>query len=122
METEESLQIKIAADRRKLMALVQKRESKENAALLGKCFKTRNNYSCPQSPRDYWWLYVRVTKVSGSSVYIRSIQKDKNGAVRYETKDVRMASTLISGNSGYIEISRKAYDTAFKNIIASIAA
>jgi hypothetical protein len=25
--------------------------------LVGKCFRYQNSYSCPKTPKDYWWMY-----------------------------------------------------------------
>ncbi len=35
----------------------------------GKCFKMRNNYSLPEVPSDYWWLYKKVVKIK-KKIYI----------------------------------------------------
>ncbi len=35
----------------------------KNRKMIGKCFKYRNNYSCPETDADYWWLYSRVIAV-----------------------------------------------------------
>lgn len=58
----------------------------------GKYFKYRNNYSCPEKPSDYWFMYTKVTEVKPEDVYMIgdgptcyyngwSFQTDKNGEI-----------------------------------------
>lgn len=45
----------------------QAEEDKKAAAnrlLIGRFFKYRNCYSCPDTEADYWWLYATVTGVT----------------------------------------------------------
>lgn len=35
-----------------------------NATLVGKYFRFRNSYSCPDTADDYWWLYLHITGIS----------------------------------------------------------
>lgn len=37
--------------------------------LEGTFYKTRNNYSCPEKPSDYWWLYTKITEIKPDDVY-----------------------------------------------------
>lgn len=53
----------------------------QNKAMEGRCFKFRNNYSCPEKPSDYWWLYTRVTKVTRDHIHVQQFQTDKYGEV-----------------------------------------
>jgi len=89
----------------------------------GRCFKTRNNYSCPEKPSDYWFLYTKITSVKKADIYDTrangpashytgwSFQTDKYGRVNVE-KEVR----------GYIhsldkEISEKEFKSAWNKVI-----
>lgn len=81
----------------------------ENKKLVGKCFRYRNCYSCPEKPSDYWWLYMRVTKADGYWLYAQQFQVDKNGACSFDPK--RMLHN-VDGN--YEPITKAAYDKAWK--------
>lgn len=51
-------------------------------AMVGLCLKTRNNYSCPEKPSDYWWLYAKVLRASEhGSLQCLQFQIDKDGGV-----------------------------------------
>ena len=63
---------------------------KENAGMAGKCFRTRNNYSCPEKPDDYWWLYLQVTEVSADGyLSVWTFEQDTYGHVRIDAPDTR---------------------------------
>src|SRR5690606_5369096 len=36
----------------------------------GKYFKFKNSYSLPETPSDYWWLFIKVTEVRKEDLYI----------------------------------------------------
>jgi len=56
-----------------------------NDGLVGKCYKYRNCFSCPEAESDYWWLYVRVDKLSESGTPVTfGFQTDKYGTVSIE--------------------------------------
>lgn len=57
MKTKRQLERTIQAARNELwkrQAVEQERFAKK---LVGKCYRYRNSYSCPQTEADYWWLY-----------------------------------------------------------------
>lgn len=56
-------------------------------ANIGKCFRYRNNYSCPEKPSDYWWLYRKITGVKDGSYTSFQFQTDRDGMVRIEQKE-----------------------------------
>ena len=33
---------------------------KDTKFKIGRCFKFKNSYSCPETEVDYWWVYKRV--------------------------------------------------------------
>lgn len=35
----------------------------------GRFFKVRNNYSRPEKPSDYWWLYKKVVEIKPNNIY-----------------------------------------------------
>lgn len=47
---------------------------------IGRCFKCRNNYSCPEEDSDFWWVYYRITDVNKDGYYsCIYFQTDKYG-------------------------------------------
>ena len=76
-----------------------KKHFPEFQKMIGKCFKIRNNYSCPEKLSDYWFLYVRITDIKEEDLYVSnsgeclsnysgfSFQTDKYGRVNIDTKD-----------------------------------
>ena len=54
-----------------------------NGSKVGKVFKYRNSYSCPEKPSDYWWLYSKVTRMdSDGFLYTMQFETDKSGDIR----------------------------------------
>jgi hypothetical protein len=57
----------------------------KNGKLVGKTFKVRNNYSCPEKPSDYWNEYAKVTRMDKyGMLYAVVFAIDKNGTARVE--------------------------------------
>jgi hypothetical protein len=96
-----------------------KLRDQENKAVIGKCFRTRNNYSCPEKPTDYWWLYVRVVGVRHGSVVCHLFETDKYGKVMIDFNAFRYAHSL---DQGYTPISRAQYDKAWKALMKRLGA
>lgn len=67
----------------------------QNAKYVGRCYKYKNSYSCPQSDDDRWWLYAMVTQMGehGSLVGI-TFQDDKQGKLEFEHRLYMTESTL----------------------------
>ena len=43
-------------------------EPKLRKQYVGKYFKYRTNYSCPEKPEDYWWVYVYPHTIENGQV------------------------------------------------------
>lgn len=76
-------------------------ERQECENFVGLCLRTRNNYSCPEKPSDYWWRYVKVLRIDGGGLRCLRFEVDKNGAVFAEPDEFNMPGTL----AGYEPIS-----------------
>ena len=46
--------------RNQLRQIEEKELLAYNSLQVGRCFKVRSYYSCPQGPKDYWWQYRMV--------------------------------------------------------------
>jgi hypothetical protein len=98
----------------------EKRANELNKALIGKCFRYRNSYSCPEKPSDYFWFYVRVLSANGYGVTCHTFQTDKNGRIEIEWSSHR--SSYHGGLSdGYRPITRAQFDKAWRAVKKCIA-
>jgi hypothetical protein len=116
-KTKEQLEAELAPIRAELNKLRDAEILAKSKALVGKCFKYRNCYSCPKGPSDYWWLYVKVIGVGDYWPIALEFQTDKDG--RSEVK----RNECFSCHEGHREISAKEFNAAwrkFKNEIADI--
>ncbi len=86
--------------------------------LVGKFFKYRNSYSVPQTEADYWYQYVEVTGVEGENIGVKvfMFENDVHGQIRIELDGRK---PILS--SGYTEISRDEFLSAWQNIQDSIS-
>lgn len=83
-----------------------------NAALVGKCFVFRNCHSCPQSPADYWNLFLKVLGASDGNLTCLTFETDKNGQVTVRPLDQKWS---LSG--GYTEISELRFVTELEALV-----
>lgn len=92
-------------------------ERKANAGLVGKHFRYRNCYSCPETDADYWWLYIKVTHLDESGhPYGVSFQTDKCGKVEVEKR-----TCYLSGGN-YQPISAAEFNRARSAMLRRVAA
>ncbi len=91
----EQLGKKLAEKQKEIILLKNKIDDIENKMLVpelkkryvGKYFKYRNNYSCPQTEKDYWWLYSQVIGVIGKDqCIVNSFEFDSEGQIRINTQ------------------------------------
>jgi hypothetical protein len=95
--------------------------------LEGKCFKTKNFFSCPTRPSDYWWLYTKVLSIKPSDIYDT---KSTNGITAhftgYSFQTTKYGNVDIEKNkSGYVhsldqEITEKEFNTAWNKMMEEI--
>lgn len=118
MNEKEQLQAKIYKLRKRLSTIDHNEAQQANEKLLGKCFKYRNNYSCPKKPSDYWWLYVRVGKVDGNVLSGLEFQVDKYGEITINPKKGRMHTI----DSNFVPISKRTFNSALKKLQKKVMA
>lgn len=99
-------------DQRKTNQAIHRLESQRrreaHAGLLGKTFKYRNCYSCPEKPSDYWPLYAKVMEVDKDGyLKVFTFETDKYGNV-----DIRVDAHRSHMDSGYQPISASEYRKA----------
>ena len=119
MATKEELQSVIRKTAAQLQRIENRERYGEAIGLLGKCFRTRNNYSCPEKPSDYWWLYIRVTRVAtDGSLYAFEFEVDKNGAIRINPLQYMYRPDTLSR---YQEITLADFKKAMKAMECKLA-
>lgn len=104
------------AARNELDEIKQAAAAKANSALIGKCHRYRNSYSCPETDVDYWWIYRRVIAVDGSWLKTFSFQTDRNGKVTVQTE-----KQDFSDLSGWKEISDAEFSHAFNDMMRKVS-
>lgn len=101
-----------------IWALEAKQRADENVKLIGKCFKYRNSYSCPNGDANKWWLYVKVTKVtSRGEMNAFQFQTDIYGKLEIEA-DHRVP---LSFSGGYMPITAGEFNKAWRAVQKRVA-
>ena len=111
----ERLKAQMAPIRAELQRIEDAEAKAKSVAILGKCFKYRNCYSCPKGPEDYWWLYVKVTGMGDYWPVAFEFQTDKDGKLTVKTEE------CFSRFEGYDEISVKEFNAAWRKVQQNIA-
>lgn len=90
---------------------------KANAAKIGQVYKTRNSYSCPEKPSDYWWLYAKVTHMDADGLlWTKDFQTDCRGDI-----NIRL-SHMGYHMQGWTKITQAEFDRAWKRLRETITA
>jgi hypothetical protein len=107
---------KIACEAQEKLAAIKAEEFRRaNAPKVGKTFKTRNNFSCPEKPSDYWWLYSKVTRMDNDGMlYATYFQTDKYGniSVCFDHYAYHM--------QGHQQIPAAEFNRAWKKMVAKV--
>lgn len=99
---------------------IEERELKPKLrAMVGKCFKYRNSYSCPQKPSDYWWEWHLVTGADGAVLSGVQLARDSRGEFRIRPSTMAAFDGKIG--DGYIPVTRREYERAAKAILRQAA-
>ena len=82
---------------------------------IGRHFKYRNSYSCPQKDTDYWWLYIRIIGVEDGSFVALKAQTDQYGRHTVQTDSL----PAVDGKpmEGWVEIDDAEFDSAVHPIL-----
>lgn len=86
MTRKQELQAVINQARSELNEIEEAELAESMATLLGKFFKYRNSYSCPEDEADYWWLYQTYVDLHGTVMCVE-FQTDKFGKFEVERKE-----------------------------------
>ena|ERR1700728_1930252 len=101
----------------RLHAIRDAERREENKGLVGKTFRWRNCYSCPEKPSDYWWLYAKVQSMDGAGMLTAfTFQIDKYG--QHEMKINRYSFNM---GGGYRPIPAVQFNKAWRAFQKRIA-
>jgi len=102
-----------------LYRLEDEERTRKHGALVGRFFRYRNCYSCPEKESDYWWLYVAVTAMDEhGSLRVLKFQTDKEGKVSIEPRTFAMGELFTDGK--YIEITEADFIAARRELLQHI--
>lgn len=109
----------VADRQRRIRELESEAERVTAEGLVGKCFKSRNSYSCPE-PDEFWWLYARVVSTDRfGSLEVIHFEVDHRGDC-FIRRVARPAAMFSSGP--YSEIGEGEFRTAWAAFDDRIAA
>lgn len=83
---------------------------------VGKCYKYRNCYSCPQEEKDYWWLYIYVKEIKDGYLTCQTFQKDSDGKIMINLND-----TISNVSDRHILCGKAIFNLEFEKIMVEIS-
>lgn len=92
----------------------------------GRHFKTKNNYSSPEKPSDYWWLYTKVLTIKPEDIYDTGINGIASHFKGYSFQTTKYGNVEIEKNKqGYIhslgqEITEKEFIEAWNKLMSTL--
>ncbi len=116
MGRKEELQRQLKALHEELNTIIDAENEKRDALFVGRCFKTRNNYSCPKSEKDYWWLYLKVLRAD-TGLYCLRFQIDCNGRIEIDP-DAYMTSNSLDS---YTPIKPAEFEKAWNRCVLAVS-
>lgn len=118
--TKDQLQLVVSAGnaaRAELNELEQEETRRENAKLVGNCYRYHNCYSCPETDADYWWSYTKVTGLDEDGDMLAfEFQTDVRGDVLIAPKK-RFWKVL----DGYEECKKEVFDAEWRALLEKLA-
>lgn len=116
---------KLQAERRRIHAALEQLDQADalehSRALVGRYFKYRNSYSCPQKASDYWWLYARTDRLDrAGTLHGVTFQIDSRGEITVAPQ--RFMWQLFGDGSKYQPITRAEFQRAWTRTQRAIKA
>ena len=85
--------------------------------LVGTYWKYRNSYSCPQSDKDYWWMFAKVIRIIDSgSICLLKAQIDSEDRMSVKEETWPYSTNPEKPLSGWIEIDESEFMDAWDAI------
>lgn len=100
-----------------------KEDRDKSAALVGKYFKVKSNYSEPKGPKDYWWIYSKILGVGefGSWVRVFSFHTCAQGTTTIKP-DYEERDNFMTYGSEHKEIKAKEFIAAWHKLLGNMHA
>lgn len=117
MQRKEELQRQIRVLREELDVITSAEDAVRDAALVGQYFKIRDNYSCPKTQRDYWWIYIKVLCCADGGLRCMRFQIDSFGVIIIDTSYVVSANTL----NRYSKIKSDEFQRAWARCVQKVS-
>lgn len=99
----------------KIEEIEEAEASKTTSELLGKCYRTQNNYSCPESDDDYWWLYSKVVATDGRALTVFQFERTSLNEALVRPEQHRYWSM-----DGHEEISESEFRKAWLQFVTEL--
>lgn len=103
--------------RREIMKREDAARIAANRDTVGKCYRYRNCYSCPEKPSDYWWLYTKVVGLEGPNIFYTEFEVAKDGRISINFNRQCYASMI----HGHVEIRASEFNKAWRALQSKIA-
>ena len=100
--------------RAETLAIEAAERQAKNSALVGKCFKMLNSYSCPQTESDYWYVY---TKVLDTDLNTFTFQDDRSAEFH-----IRIELGQYYADSDTVEIHPAEFESEWVKLLERITA
>lgn len=111
-----ALQQRIRKLQDELQKVDDRRVAKKNKKVLGKFFRVRNSYSCPQSEADYWYEYVMPIRQASSMLYGLKFSTDSHGEITI-CPDTHISHIFTKAEG---EISKEQFNLAWCDCLVAI--
>lgn len=92
---------------------------------IGKCFKYKNNYSCPTKPSDYWFTYTKVVELNPDDIYDTGYSGITSRFKGYSFDCDKYGNISINNVDGYIhslgkEITESEFNEAWNKMMGKL--
>jgi hypothetical protein len=113
----DELNEQILALTRERNAITDAEDDALDAAFVGRCFRVRDNYSCPEKASDYWWTYIKVLRHKDGLACL-NFYEDSLGQIAIRANHYYVRKTL----EGYEEITAQELGSAFNRLLGRASA
>jgi ribosomal protein L35AE/L33A len=91
------------------------RRREENESYVGRYFRYKNSYSCPESEDEKWWIYSHVIGITqGGNLRVVRFEDDKSGRIEI---GIGIGTTTTSLQE---EITEEVYEAAREALLTRL--
>ena len=103
--------------RNELSEIEDAEKTQEHEKYVGRFFKYKNSYSCPETEKDYWWIYATILKTEDCGVRMFSFEIDSYGTFEIKPNEWHVSFPYVE----WIEIDKAEYMKAWNSFYAKIS-